>query len=206
MRKPLGTVLLGLGGFLLTTALLLWFWVPGQVKQTPLNVNSTTRLAGTGSYLGEAGGPLKATSRTVVDGPKSKDGVVVFDTFTCLLRDPSGNAPDCVSSDGANSALINAGTDTFATDRHTALSVNAKKYVGADALQHDGLVNKFPFDTEKKTYPFWDSLLGRAVDAKFDGTATLDGLLTDKFHIVVDNEPAEISQGVSGTYSDDKTM
>ena len=62
---------------------------------------------------------------------------------------------------------MTAGTDRFATDRVTAVAVNDEKYVGVGAEPHEGLVNKFPFDVEQKTYPIWDGLLGRAVEATF---------------------------------------
>ena len=49
MRKTLGPLLLGVGGFLLTTALLVLLCVPGQLKKTPRHVNSLTQLAGEAS-------------------------------------------------------------------------------------------------------------------------------------------------------------
>lgn len=207
MRKTLGPLLLGVGGFLLTTALLVLLWVPGQVKKTPLNVNSLTQLAGEASYLGSDRAPVKATSKTVTDGDASTGDAAVFSTFTCLMWNPDGKTPDCVSGEGENSRLINAGTDNFATDRKTALAFNdQEKYVGANASPHQGLINKFPFDVEKKTYPFWDGILNRAVDAAFVGEENVNGLKTYRFNINVVDEPAEIASGLQGKYSDDKTM
>lgn len=206
MRKILGLGLLGLGGFLLTTALLAMLYVPGKVKVTPLDTDSYTRLTGTATALpsGE-GAPLKAVSHTVADGEASDGDVVVFDTFTCLIKDPDGNAPDCVGEGDSDDRLVNASTDRFATDRQTALALNDEKYIG-DAEPHDGLINKFPFDVEQKTYPFWDGILGRAVDANFEGEEEVNGLNTYKFVIDVSDEPAEISDGIQGTYSSLKTM
>lgn len=206
MRKFLGPVLIGVGAFLLTTALLLLLWVPGQVKRTPLDVDSVTRLSGEAAYLSEPKGPVKAMSHTVVDAKASTGDVVVFDNFSCLVRDPDGNAPDCVGGEQEGSRLIKAGTDRFATDRRTAESVDAKKYAGADAVQHEGLVNKFPFDVRKKTYTFWDGLIGRAVDATYQGQESLNGLNVYRFNVKVENESAEIASGVQGVYSDDKTL
>ena len=97
MRRIIGLVLMGLAGFLITTALLAVFYVPGAVKKTPLDTDTYTRLTGSASALpsGE-GAPVKALSHTVADGQKSDGDVVVFDTFTCLIKDPNGDAPDCV--------------------------------------------------------------------------------------------------------------
>ena len=49
-------------------------------------------------------------------------------------------------------------------------------------------------------------MVGRAVDATFQGEEEIDGLPTYKFQVVLVDEPAEISNGISGTYSDDKMM
>ena len=207
MRKILGTLLLGLGGFLLVTALLALAWAPGQVKKTPLDTDSMTRLAGQASYLGGERGPVTATSHNVIDGPASTGDVAVFSTFSCLVWDRGGTPPDCVSAEGEDTGLITASTDNFATDRRTGLSVgDQEKYVGANASPHEGLVNKFPFDTEQKTYPFWDGILDRAVDAAYQGEEVIDGLKTYKFLIDVKDQPAEISKGIQGTYSLNKTF
>lgn len=206
MRKTVGSVLLGLAGFLITAALLAAFYVPGQVEKTPLDVNSTTRLSGNAAALpsGEPGA-VRAVSRTVADGTASDGGVVVFDTFSCLMRDVPG-APDCTQDTGAGSPLVTAGTDRFATDRKTAEAVNDEKYVGAAAEPHEGVVNKWPFHPEQKTYKYWDGLLGRAVDATFAGEEEIDGLPVYKYQIQLSDEAAEISKGISGLYSTDKTL
>jgi DUF3068 family protein len=207
MRKTVGFVLLGLAGFLLTAALLAQFYVPGQVQKTPLDVDTTTRLSGTAAALPTgAGSAVKAVRRSVADGEASDDQVIVFDTFSCLITDPDGTAPDCVDDTDPDKRLVTAGTDRFATDRVTATAVNEERYVGVGAEPHDGLVNKFPFDVQQETYPFWDGLVGRAVNAEFQGEEDIDGLRTYKFLVSLVDEPAEISNGVSGLYSTEKTM
>lgn len=206
MRKTVGFILLGLAGFLLTGAVLTLLYVPGQVEKTPLDVNSTTRLSGNATALpsGEPG-PVRAVSRSVADGEASDDSVVVFDTFSCLMRDVPG-APDCTQDTGEGSPLITAGTDRFATDRVTAEAVNDEEYVGAAAEPHEGLVNKWPFNPEQRTYTYWDGLLGRGVDAVFSGEEDIDGLAVYKYVVTSTDEPAEISRGISGLYSSTKTI
>ncbi|MEO7268156.1 MAG: DUF3068 domain-containing protein [Knoellia sp.] len=206
MRRIIGLVLMGLAGFLVTTALLALIYIPGAVKKTPLDTDSNTRLTGQAAALPTGGSaPVKALSHTVADGTKSDGDVVVFDTFTCHITDPTGDAPDCVDDTDPDKRLVSATTDRFAADRKTGLAVNDEKYIG-DAKPHEGLINKFPFDVEKKTYPFWDGVLGRAVDAKFDGEEKVDGWNTYKFVIDVADEPAEIASGIQGTYSSLKTL
>src|SRR5687768_8908529 len=111
MRKAVGFILLGLAGFLITAAVLALVYVPGQVEKTPLDVNSTTRLVGEAAALpsGEPG-PVRAVSRSVADGEASDADVIVFDTFSCLMREVPG-APDCTEETGEGSPLVTAGTD-----------------------------------------------------------------------------------------------
>ena len=46
---------------------------------------------------------------------------------------------------------------------------------------HEGLVLKFPFGTEKKTYKFWDTSTRKAYPIEYKGKAELDGLKVYKF-------------------------
>jgi DUF3068 family protein len=207
MRKII-PVLFGLGGFLLVAGLVCWLWAPGVVKKTPLDVSTTTHLSGQAQKLNTATGelesnPVNATSVTKTDSKASSDNVVVWTNSSCLVIDQD-NPPDCV--DGQDPRLISASTDVFATDRVSALAVNDSKYLPADAVEHHGLVNKFPFDTEKKTYPYWDGTLGEAVDAKYSGTAKVKGAETYVFKVVTKDAPIDIAEGVKGTYTDETTI
>ena len=203
MRKVSGLVLLGVSVFFLVTALLGWFYAPGSTQRTPLDTNSTTELSGTATYLGTGPATVRAQSKNVVNGGKSDGSVAAWTSNTCLWW--SDQASQCPSGDADNSALISADTDVFATDRHTGLSVNKAAY-GTGGGDHEGLVNKWPFNTERKTYPYWDGVLGRAVDAKYQQDTTVDGMAVYQFNVKIDEEPAEIAAGAQGTYSDDKTF
>ncbi len=201
MRRILGTVLLGLFGFLLLVGLLAQFYAPGALKKTPLDVNTVTNLTGEGSYLGAATTPVSVWQRTQAIGDKSTSSMIVFRNFSCVMKDPDGTAPQApVCLDASDERLISASEDNFATDRTTALAVDD------GGPPHEGLVNKFPFDVEKKTYPFWDGLVGKAVDATFEGEEELNGLNTYKFHVQVDNAQVDIATDTPGSYSDDKMM
>ena len=211
MRKIVSWVLIGLGGFLLAAAIVSSTWAPGQAKRAPLDTNSTTRLSGTAAVVptGDTNVPVRAVSVTKADSKKSDDDVVVYVNFTCLVKDVP-DTPDCGqegTGDNADPNVISVGEPTlFATDRNTGLATNEGGYLPEGTPKTEGLVNKFGFDTEKKTYPFWDGVLNRAVDAEYQGTKTIDGLETYEFNYTVTDEEAEIAKGVDGTYSMDKTM
>lgn len=207
MRKIIGWVLLALGTFLVVVGLMAATWAPGQVKRTPLDTDSNTRLAGTADKLNPESGDVealdvKASSITKADSEHSTDEVVVFVNSTCLIVD-EGDAPDCVEADDPEGRLITASTDVFATDRRDAMAVNGD-FVPPSAEEKEGLINKWPFDAEKKTYPYWDGILGQAVDAEYDGTETIEGLETYRYHVLVEDQDAEVLDGVDGVYSQDK--
>lgn len=213
MRKAIHLVLLGLGAFLLVAAVVATVWAPGQVKRTPLDTDSTTRLVGQGEKLNPAAGKVepievRATSFTEADSKKSDDDVIVFVNTTCLVLDKP-DTPDCGeegTGDNADPNVVSITTDIFATARKTGEAVNDAKYLPDDAVEHEGLVNKFPFDTEKKDYQYWDGMLGRPVEAKYIGTEKVDGVETYKFDVDVKDEPAEVVTDIDGIYSMDKSM
>lgn len=207
MRRKVGAALAFVGGFLVVLAILAQAYAPGALEKTPIDVNTTTKLEGT-AQLPDASGdlqetPVKAYSITHTDSEKSDDNVAVFQNFACLVKD-EGDVTTCVSADDPQDRLINASEDNFAADRVDALAVNDPKYLPADAVPHEGLVNKWPFHSKKTTYPYWDTVLQTTVDAKYDRTETLDGVECYVYVATVSDAPAEVSDGIQGTYTDEK--
>lgn len=202
MRKLI-PILFGFGGFLLIAGLVATFYAPGAVKKTPLDVNTTTHLSGKAAKLDTATGafvtkPIKAVSITKTDSKNSNGSTVLWTNVNCVVID-TNNPPACV--DGKDPRLLTASTDVFATSRTTGLATSSPN-LPADAVPHVGLVNKWPFDSEKKTYPYWSGTLGKAVDAKFDRTAKVNGLETYVYKTVAKAAPIQIADGVKGTYDD----
>ncbi|MCF6377560.1 DUF3068 domain-containing protein [Nocardioides KLBMP 9356] len=209
MRKGFGIGLTVLGGFLITLALLAQFWAPGQLMKTPLDTDSLTLLDGTAQLSDGTGGtnefPVKAFSVTRADSERSDSDVIVFQNSSCLVKD-EGEIDECVSASDPQERLLSASTDNFATDRRTGEAVDDPKYLPPSAEQKSGLVNKWPFLAEKKTYQYWDGFSGEAVPATYDGTDTIDGLEVYNYKIVVSDAPIEVTDGVQGTYSTDRTI
>jgi hypothetical protein len=205
--RVLARVLLGLGGFLLIAGILAVSYAPGAVKKTPLDVNTTTVYEGQAAKLDPLTGafdskPAYAIRKTKVDSEKSGDDHVIMVETACAVFD-TGGAQECVN--GNDPDLITASLDTFAEDRVSALAVDDKN-LPADAVPHDGLVNKFPFDVQKKTYPFWDGDVGSAVDIDYKGTETLFGLKVYKFSYTIKDVPITIAEGIEGTYDNVVTV
>lgn len=207
MRRILGGVLVALGGFLLIVGVMGSFWAPGVVKKTPLDVNTTTRLEGEAAKLDTATGdftkkPVWVKSVSQVDSKTSDDDTVNWVSVSCVQFD-EGQDQEC-AEDVADPRQVTLDIDTFATDRVTALAESEDLADGV--TPHEGVVNKFPFDTKKKDYPYWDGTVGRAVDAVYVGEEKIAGIDTYKFEVKIVDEPIEIAEGVAGTYTDTKTI
>lgn len=209
MQRIIGSVLALLGAFLITAGILAQFYATPRLERTPIDIDSTTLLEGTVQLSDGSGGleesPVKAFSVTHADSELSTDDVVVFDNSSCLVKD-EGGITECVAAEDPQERLVSASTDNFATDRETALAVNDPQFVPPSAEEKTGLVNKWPFGAEKKTYPYWDSLAGEAVDAEFDRTETIDGLETYVYRVVQSGTPIELSAGVPGTLDAEKEL
>lgn len=201
-RKWFGLVLLGLGAFLLVVGILATVWAPGMVKKTPLDVDQTTHLSGTVKKLDPATNafdeqPVKVESISKTDADASDDDTVVFVQTQCVVIDID-DAPNCV--DGEDARLVDAGTNVFATDRVSALAVPDYEGLPLGTPPVEGLQNKWPFDSEKKTYPFWDGTAGAAVPAVYDREETLLGVDTYVYRVEVTDVPIQIGEGIHGTY------
>ena len=171
MRSWIGRVVFGLGGFLVVAGLLGLVWAPGVVEKTPVDVKTSTYLDGEAGKLDASTGelvrnPIFAISDTRTDSDVSTDDVVAWVSTSCVMIDRGGER-ECV--DGS-ADMITASVDVFATDRVTGEAVNEGVDLPADATPHEGLVNKWPFNAEQTTYPYWDGTLGRTVDAVYDRT------------------------------------
>lgn len=200
-----GRVLLGLGAFLLVAGILGVAWAPGAVKKTPIEVDSQTDLAGTALRLDPSTGEtreleVKYTSVTKSDTEASDEDTVYFKQATCLVE-VDGETPDCVPEE--DDRLISAGEATFATDRETALAVDGAAL--PDGVEpYEGLVNKWPFDAERKDYEVYDTVIAQPVTARFDRSEEVDGLAVDVYVTETVRAPIDLGSDIDGLYSDRK--
>jgi hypothetical protein len=203
--RKVGMLLGTLGGFFIVVALFAQFYAPGQLMRTPLDVDSTTRLSGEATLGTEAATPVKATSITRANSADSDDKVIAWVNSSCLVRD-IGDPPNCVTSDDPENRLLSASVDNFATDRTSGLAVNDPKYLPPEATEHRGLVNKWPFESKKQTYPYWDGSTGTAENAVYAGEGKIEGVDIYRYKISVADAPVEVTDGVQGTYSSERTI
>lgn len=217
MRKSFAPALVGIGAFLLIAGILAMVWAPGAVKKTPLDVNTTTLLTGEAAKIDAAGEmvtkPIYAENVTRVDSEESTDDTAVWNQNSCVAFGTGGH---CFAKDDPNTVIVpkdevvTASSDIFGTDRVSAEGLPAKDLpkdvVTAGGITTEGIVNKFPFDTKKKDYTYWDGTTGQGVDAKFDRVEKVRGHETYVFRVEVSEAAIDMGNDIAGTYSDLKEI
>ena len=209
MRAVVGRVALLLGVFALVAGAIAIFWGKDAAYRIPMNTDSYTRLTGEASgQLAKSETPVPVTYivHTQVDPKKSNDDVISMIQTKCMAT----TADYCIDENGKfvlagdDPQIVNIGQDKFALDRSTGLPVQDQgKYVTDTAAvePYQGVVVKFPFNTEKKDYDYWDGTVGKAVVAHYKGTRTIEGLQTYRFDVDIPSQDAEIAADTQGTYA-----
>jgi hypothetical protein len=188
---------MGLGAALLIAALLLATYTTGKIKKIPLDIDTTLVSDGTGSALDPASlsgdhfvinqnVPLVQQQQISAESPSNADAVTLQVGTTLRRTDKQ-----------KDSGLLLAMVDTVTLNRKTAMAVSSDTNPGGSVqkprtmdetkpptnvvLVHEGLSYRFPFDVQKKTYPYFDPIAQKAYDANYDGEDDVNGLTTYHF-------------------------
>lgn len=211
--------ILFLGAALIMAAFVLSTYTVGRITKIPLDIDTTLVSNGTAAtaldpaslstdrFVANADVPVvqqqQYSTETGADTPSNSE-VVTLQVGTTLRR----------TDKQQDSGLLLAMVDTVTLNRSTAMAVSTdanpagfvqKPRTMDDAkpplripLKHDGLNYRFPFDVEKKTYPYFDPVAQRTFDANYDGEEDVLGLTTFHFkqNVGLDNngklvEPVE---------------
>ncbi|HTZ26379.1 MAG TPA: DUF3068 domain-containing protein [Streptosporangiaceae bacterium] len=204
MRRVLGLVLTGLGAFFLVLALLMRFYLPGQVIKFPLNEYLVIAVSGKDiSYFSAkdlkvvTGANAKATTTVEGDVAAGSSSIAVWNAFTAV-------------EDLTNSQPIEYVNQRSAFDRRTGEIVDC---CGAFVSISDqptvkghqsGLAYAWPLNSQKQTYDVFDTTLAKPEPFRYAGTATIDGLSTYKYteHIVNAQFGTETLPGSLAGYPD----
>jgi hypothetical protein len=189
--------IIGLASALLIAALLLSTYTSSKVRKIPLDIDQTLISAGTGTAMDPASlsgtkfivdnnVPVVSQQAMTVETPANEQ-VVTFQVGTTVRRS------DKQKDDGLLLAMV----DTVTLNRSTAEAVSDDERPGGSvqkprtieddkpptnvALPHEGLSYRFPFDTEKKSYLYFDPIAQKAFDANYDGEDDVNGLTTYRF-------------------------
>ena len=185
MVRLVALAAMGLGAALLTAAVLLTTYTAGKIQKIPLNIDTSLISSGTGTALDPASlsatrfvidkdVPLVSQQAITVETPANAQ-VVTFQVGTTVRR---------IDRQQDNGLLL-AMVDTVTLNRRTAEAVSDDERPGGSvqkprtfdddkpstniALPHEGLAYRFPFNTEKKSYPVFDAIAQKPFDANYDG-------------------------------------
>jgi Porin PorA len=177
VRRIVGLALVLVGAFLVGSAAMARFYLPDRLAVTPIDQYAHTNAVGPGSYLD--GSTLTEKSSDLV-ARRTLRGDVAASTNDVAVWDVS------VVLETGDGQFVRATLDRVATDRRTGEAVNCcSEAVDSGATRHSGVSYKFPFDTQKKDYAFWDPNSKQAPAAKFVSEEKVQGLTTYKFLQVI---------------------
>ncbi|OBI47715.1 DUF3068 domain-containing protein [Mycobacterium sp. E787] len=197
MLRYAACAIIGLGAALLIAALLLSTYTSSRITKIPLDIDATLISDGNGTALDAASlssdhlvvnqnVPLVSQQQVSVENPANAD-VVTLQVGTSVRR----------TDKQKDSGLLLAIVDTVTLNRKTAMAVSDDTHPGGSVqkprtvndespptampLRHDGLSYRFPFHTEKKTYPYFDPIAQKPFDVNYDNQEDVNGLTTYKF-------------------------
>jgi Porin PorA len=189
--------IIGLGAALLIAALLLTTYTSSRITKVPLNIDATLISDGTGSALDAASlstdhvvvnqnVPLVSQQQISVESPANAE-VVTLQVGSSLRR----------TDKQKDSGLLLAIVDTVTLNRKSGMAVSDDTRTGGSVqkprafgdenpptaipLRHEGLAYRFPFHTEKKTYPFFDPIAQKPFDVNYESQEDVNGLTTYRF-------------------------
>lgn len=171
MRRTLGLIMVAVGAFLLVAAPLVKWYLAPRAAKVPLDQYSVSESVSDGKSVVLDKGTVKIrtgltlTNRQVVQGD-SEAGNGTTAVWDSLVR--------LADSDGK---MVDASSERVAFDRVTAMAVDCcgQAYNGVE-LKHEGLSFKFPFDTRRVNYPFFDPDTRKAWPMEYQGEESLLGL------------------------------
>lgn len=177
MRRILGPLLVGVGVFLIVSAALVRFYAYPNLAVAPIDQNSVTDLEAQGATIFDTGvleevtTDLTVASRTVGDVEASEeagDDVRVWVSTTTIS-----------TSDGT---VVSQSTERSPFEATSGEALNCCGAFDEVAqgerveVKREGLIFKFPFNTQKQTYQWWDGTLNDTVEARYQGVDEVEGL------------------------------
>jgi hypothetical protein len=182
LRKFLPAIVIGVGAFLLTLALLMRFYAVPKLAVVPLDQNSTQVVMGPNSTFLDVEnlkiekGTLKTIATVIGDPEASKEASKK--TGRDLAVWDKGQYTD----NNDTPPPMDGSTDRIVFDRYTGEAVNCcGENADGEPVEHKGQLVKFPFFTEKKTYDYWDGTTKKAYPAEFKGVETIMGMKVYRF-------------------------
>lgn len=182
MRKA--AIVIGLGAFFLTMSLLLKFYAYDKLAVVPLDQNTQQELVDTSATFFDADavkpGAGTMTTKARVIGDKALSEKIQDETGKDAAYFKKGQVTD----NNGEAPPMDALQQEFVIDRYTGLPIHCNacpEKQNGEPIRFEGQLIKFPFQTQKQTYKYWDATAKKPMDMKFVGTADIKGLKTYKF-------------------------
>lgn len=184
MRR-MSLVLIAVGAFLIVLGPMIRFYAYPRLAVAPANQRSVTGLVAHNATvfdvttLKDITTDLHTTVNTVGDAstPDKASGKVTYTNSTSTL--------------GSNGQMLSRSVermsfDAFSGEASSCCHDFISTTEGVETpIVHTGLPAKFPFETQKKTYQFWDSSLLKSVPINYEGTTSIQGMTVYKFGQVI---------------------
>ncbi len=168
-----------IGAFLITLGLSLKFYAYPRLAVVPQDQNSEQILADDNASFFDAdnvapgSGPIKTIARVIGDPALAKEAaeelgvkantVAVFDKGQST--DNNNEAPP-----------MDFLQQRFAVDRHTGLPLDwSGSEQNGEPITFEGAIIKLPFNTEKKSYEYWDATISQPMTLDFVEETELEG-------------------------------
>lgn len=220
MKRVIGVVLAGLGGFMLVLAPMLRFYVVPHLAKAPLVPDQDSGGVSRAVTEGTAAMLFDLPATLSSGKPVVRTDVPVVSTRFTRGDAMSASMPEAKESDQAvydsfsrltdtEETVLTADTMRVAFDRTTAeltdccgANINGKEvaFAGINPL-------RFPFFVQKQTYDYFDPTIQKALPARYAGEEVLYGLKAYVFvQIIKPTEFAELEVPGSLIGSKDKTV
>ena len=196
MGKTSALSLAGPVRFLLGVALLSRFYAYGQLAVVPLDQDTVSVSEGPGATIFDIAsqqeitstscrcGPWPVTSRPPRPRARSWAGTSLSGRRVVNDEDPTGVGQDSPPRSASHDRVAfdrHTGETVKCCDTYTSTSADDRGEEIKDTIGFEGLYFKFPFQTEQKTYQFWDGTLGEAPDIEFQEVESIEGLEVYRF-------------------------
>lgn len=229
MRSAVTYIVLGLGVFAVALGLVLRFYTYPQLAKMPLDLESFSVATGTAdrALVFVADGPDAHVPKFREDLPIESTTHVTADPKAPEMEEGTDvaayiEATRITATDNPDIGPLSASVRKLCVDRHTGEAVvpceeqftqevspeepdtpnEGRDYAERDTVQQPGFGFKLPFDTEKRTYQWFDLRIKDTVDLTFQREDTVKGL--DVYQFAFHIEPQRIgSREVPGSLLDE---
>ena len=180
MRRVVGVVVLALGSFMVVAAILLPTYVASNPVTMPLDqytvsvaTSDNATVFDVDTLTVQQNVPVESTQTVRADVGSSTSKVVVFDEFQ-------------VVENTTNDKQITFSSDRVGLNRRSAETVEGfDAAVDDEPTTHSGLLYKWPFGAEKKSYQYFDSTVKKPFTARYVDTEKIGGLETYKYQMEI---------------------